>query len=95
MTLMKTMYLPLFFLTVIATTADANYFSNPRTNVNFSVGSAPNPTPRDVRLNHQPQASLNADVAVKAKEATEREANNAKVTDKNIRIANNIEQFAR
>ena len=40
---------------VCVTPAFANYFSNPNLNVHFNVGSAPNPTVRDVRENHVPQ----------------------------------------
>ena len=29
--------------------AYANYFHNPRTNTNLNIGSAPNPTPADLR----------------------------------------------
>jgi len=35
---------------VCASPASANYFSNPRTGVNLNVGSAPNPTPAELRL---------------------------------------------
>jgi hypothetical protein len=33
----------------------ANYFYNPATNLNLNIGSAPSPTPRDIRENRQPQ----------------------------------------
>ncbi|HEX5282206.1 MAG TPA: OmpA family protein [Micropepsaceae bacterium] len=35
---------------VIASPASANYFSNPQVGVNLNVGSAPNPTPSQLRL---------------------------------------------
>jgi len=38
-----------------ATPAFANFFYNPYTNINLNVGSAPSPTPREVRENHLPQ----------------------------------------
>jgi hypothetical protein len=39
-----------------ATPSFANYFYNPHTNLGFNVGSAPSPTPRDVRENRLPNA---------------------------------------
>jgi hypothetical protein len=38
----------------LATPAHANYFSNPYTGVTLNIGSAPNPTPADVRVGHLP-----------------------------------------
>lgn len=38
-----------------ATPTLANYFHNPHTNLNLNVGSAPSPTPRDIRENRLPQ----------------------------------------
>src|SRR5579864_5789659 len=35
---------------VCASPASANYFSNPRTGVTLNIGSAPNPTPSELRL---------------------------------------------
>jgi outer membrane protein OmpA-like peptidoglycan-associated protein len=35
---------------VCASPASANYFSNPRTGVTLNIGSAPNPTPAELRL---------------------------------------------
>ena len=35
---------------VCASPASANYFSNPQVGVNLNVGSAPNPTPMQLRL---------------------------------------------
>ena len=37
-----------------ATPTLANYFHNPSTNLNWNIGSAPSPTPRDIRENRQP-----------------------------------------
>ena len=34
---------------ICASPAYANWFSNPRTNTNLNIGSAPNPTPADLR----------------------------------------------
>src|SRR5215475_5296544 len=51
----KTVISILFLSAVCVTPAFANYFSNPTLNVHFNVGSAPNPTVRDVRENHTPQ----------------------------------------
>jgi hypothetical protein len=38
-----------------ATPSFANYFHNPYMGLNRSIGSAPSPTPRDVRGNRLPQ----------------------------------------
>ena len=50
-----------------ATPAFANYFSNPRANINLNIGSAPSPTPRDIREHRLPQvvqaAASDANVA--------------------------------
>jgi hypothetical protein len=35
----------------------ANYFHNPSTNLNWNIGSAPSPTPRDISENRQPRVS--------------------------------------
>src|SRR5438874_9893275 len=34
--------------------AHANYFSNPYTGVSLNIGSAPNPTPADIRVDRLP-----------------------------------------
>jgi hypothetical protein len=39
----------IIFSAIFSTTAFANYFHNPATNTNLNVGSAPNPTPADLR----------------------------------------------
>src|SRR5215831_7284930 len=47
----KTTLLSLLLLSTVAVTpAFANWFSNPRTNTMLNVGSAPSPTPEDLRL---------------------------------------------
>jgi hypothetical protein len=51
----KTAISVLFLSAVCVTPAFANYFSNPTLGLRFNVGSAPNPTRRDVRENHMPQ----------------------------------------
>jgi hypothetical protein len=40
---------------VCATPVFANYFSNPRANINLNIGSAASPTPRDIRENRLPK----------------------------------------
>lgn len=40
-----------------ATPALANYFHNPSTNLNWNIGSAPSPTPLDIRENRQPRVT--------------------------------------
>ena len=59
---------------VCATPTYANYFSNPYLGINLNIGSAPSPTPSDVRENRLPKVvhagPPDADVAAddKAKE---------------------------
>ena len=43
-----------------ATPAFANSFTNPKLNVMSNVGSAPNPTPRDLREHNMPLMSYRA-----------------------------------
>jgi hypothetical protein len=38
-----------------ATPATANYYANPTLGVKTNIGSAPNPTPHDIRTNSVPQ----------------------------------------
>ena len=45
----------LFLSAACGTPSFANYFHNPSTNLNFNIGSAPSPTPRDIRESRQPQ----------------------------------------
>ena len=57
--------LPLVVSVVFVGAAQANYFHNPRLNINYSLGSAGNPKPIDVRENRQPQISaLSAPTAI-------------------------------
>ena len=47
---MRKTIVPLLLLSaLVASPASANYFSNPRANVNLNIGSAPNPKPSDYR----------------------------------------------
>ena len=45
----KTMMSLLAAAAIFASPAHANWFSNPHTNTNLNIGSAPNPTPADLR----------------------------------------------
>ena len=45
----------LFISAAAATPSFANYFANPYTGLNLNVGSAPSPTPRDLRENRTPR----------------------------------------
>ena len=45
----------LVFSAAFATPTLANYFHNPPLNLNVNIGSAPSPTPRDIRENRLPQ----------------------------------------
>jgi hypothetical protein len=46
----------LLLLTALPTTeASANYFYNPHINIARNIGSAPSPTPRDIRENRLPE----------------------------------------
>jgi len=45
----KTMMSMLAAAAIFASPAYANWFSNPTTNTNLNIGSAPNPTPADLR----------------------------------------------
>ena len=46
----------LFLSTASVTPSFANYFHNPHLNLNRNIGSAPSPTPRDIRDNRVPHA---------------------------------------
>jgi hypothetical protein len=46
----------LFISAASATPSLANYFHNPHLNLNRNIGSAPSPTPRDIRDNRVPHA---------------------------------------
>jgi hypothetical protein len=60
---MKTrILLPVLLLSaVFVSPASANWFSNPDVNINLNLGSAPNPTPADVRSDRQPMLVRDAD----------------------------------
>lgn len=56
----------------LITPAYANYFSNPYTGVTLNIGSAPNPTPADIRVDRLPavtQDDSSAPAATAAKPA--------------------------
>jgi hypothetical protein len=61
--IMKTrILLPVLLLSaVFVSPASANWFSNPEVNINLNLGSAPNPTPDDVRTERQPMLVRDAD----------------------------------
>ena len=63
----------------LATPAYANYFSNPYTGVTLNIGSAPNPTPADVRVGHLP-AITQDDSSAPAATAAAKPENAAPVT---------------
>ena len=50
----KTVLALLLVSGAIATPAHANFFHNPFTGINLNIGSAPNPTPEDIRLERLP-----------------------------------------
>jgi hypothetical protein len=60
---MKTkLMLPLLFVSVaFIVPASANWFHNPYTGVNLNVGSAPNPTPADIRADRLPIVTKDED----------------------------------
>jgi hypothetical protein len=60
---MKTkLMLPLLFVSVaFIMPASANWFHNPYTGVNLNVGSAPNPTPADIREDRLPIVTKDED----------------------------------
>ena len=47
----------LFISAASATPSLANYFHNPHLNLNRNIGSAPSPTPRDIRSNQSPHVN--------------------------------------
>ena len=47
----------LFLSAASATPTLGNYFHNPSTNLNWNIGSAPSPTPLDIRENRQPRVA--------------------------------------
>jgi len=56
----------LFILAASATPGLANYFHNPHVGLNLNIGSAPSPTPRDIRENRMPQLFHKAPPATEA-----------------------------
>ena len=60
---MKTkLMLPLLFVSAaFVMPASANWFHNPYTGVNLNVGSAPNPTPADIREDRLPIVTKDED----------------------------------
>ena len=75
---MKTnMMLPLLLVAAsFVTPASANYFSNPYTGITLNIGSAPNPTPRDIRESRLPAVTQD-----------ENSGDAAKPTDKTANVA--------
>jgi hypothetical protein len=78
----KTLMALLLVSGALATPAYANYFSNPYTGVTLNIGSAPNPTPADVRIGHLP-AITKDDASAPATTAA------AKSEEKNAPLAQN------
>ena len=50
----KTVLAMLLVSGALITPAYANYFSNPYTGITLNIGSAPNPTPADIRVDRLP-----------------------------------------
>ena len=56
--------MPLLLLSAaFVTPAYANYFANPTLGVSMNLGSAPNPTPDDIRENREPMLAGTANPA--------------------------------
>jgi hypothetical protein len=51
----------LLLTTVFVSPASANWFSNPDWNINLNIGSAPTPTPDDIRNERRPMLVRDAD----------------------------------
>jgi hypothetical protein len=61
---MKRIIMPLLLLSAaFLTPAYANYFSNPALGITMNIGSAPNPTPDDIRESRDPTIAVAADPA--------------------------------
>jgi hypothetical protein len=59
---MKTrILLPVLLLSAVVSPASANWFSNPTWGINLHIGSAPSPTPDQVRADRQPMLVRDAD----------------------------------
>lgn len=55
---MRKIFFPLLLVSAAAISpASANWFSNPDQGISRNIGSAPNPTPADLRENRQPIAA--------------------------------------
>ena len=51
----------LFVSVAVVSPAFGNWFSNPDWNINLHIGSAPGPTPEDIRAAHQPMLVRDAE----------------------------------
>ena len=51
----------LLLTTILVSPASANWFSNLDWNINLNIGSAPSPTPEDIRAMRQPMLVRDAD----------------------------------
>ncbi|HXJ00681.1 MAG TPA: hypothetical protein VNH44_05620 [Micropepsaceae bacterium] len=51
----------LLFSAMFVSPGSANWFSNPDWGINLHIGSAPNPTPADVRADRQPMLVRDSD----------------------------------
>lgn len=58
---MKTKLILLLITAAFTTPASANWFHNPYENINRNVGSAPNPTPEDIRAMRLPIVTEDTD----------------------------------
>jgi len=58
---MRLIWSVLLLSVALASSASANWFSNPAWNINLHIGSAPNPTPDDIRVGRQPMLVRDAD----------------------------------
>lgn len=74
---MKTnMMLPLLLVAAsFVTPASANYFSNPYTGITLNIGSAPNPTPQDIRESRLPAVTQDDENSGAAAKPTDKTAN--------------------
>jgi len=78
---MKEIVMPLLLLSAaFVTPAYANYFANPVTGVHLNIGSAPNPTPDDIRENRMPTVAGAAALAPDANVAASTEKQDTRRT---------------
>ncbi|HXI99730.1 MAG TPA: hypothetical protein VNH44_00820 [Micropepsaceae bacterium] len=76
---MNKLILPLLLATVaFVTPASANWFHNPYQGINRNIGSAPNPTPEDIREMRLPIAAQNDQADPSAVAATDAAKDTAK-----------------